>query len=341
MSVSNKADFFLDFQQFGNLRLEARKQNGDAAQAVAQQFEGLFVQQMLSAMRAAAKVDDSQRSSYLDFYQDSYDKQLAQTIAVQDRLGIARMILQQIPETRETTIENTESIAPAVNSLSIAPAVNPPSAKVVASPVERVDPLTQAVSPVTAPVAITSRVSDNDFAEVEAIVAAGNRWQKAQQFVADVLPQAQSAAASLGVSAELLVAQAALETGWGKHAIKFDDGRNSFNLFGIKANAAWQGSVVQRESLEFKDGVMVNQVSKFRAYPSPGHSLADYVSLIQTSPRYAAALNSGDDLGYIREIQRAGYATDPDYADKIIRLLNGEQMQQALANINPEAINHA
>ena len=97
MSITSKADFFLDFQRFGELKLDARAHSKDAAVSVAQQFEGLFVQQMLAAMRAAAKIDNGQHSSYMDFYREMYDKQLAQTIAGQDRLGVAKLIMRQIP----------------------------------------------------------------------------------------------------------------------------------------------------------------------------------------------------------------------------------------------------
>ncbi|MBT8434615.1 MAG: rod-binding protein, partial [Gammaproteobacteria bacterium] len=93
MSISNQADFYLNFQQFGDMKLGARSGSDDAAKSVAGQFEGLFVQQMLAAMRSAAKIDSGQDSSYLNFYQEMYDKQLAQTVAGQNRLGVAKLIL--------------------------------------------------------------------------------------------------------------------------------------------------------------------------------------------------------------------------------------------------------
>jgi flagellar protein FlgJ len=351
VSISNKAEFFLDFQQFGDLKLQARNQSAEAAQTVAQQFEGLLVQQMLSAMRAAATIDDSQHSSYLDFYQDTYDKQLAQTIAAQDRLGIAKMIMQQMPVQQSSVSddnETTDSTSLAVKPLppqvagGIVDSVKAVNVVKVVETVETSKPIVDsALHSPSASGVIVNRISDNDFAEIAEIERINSRWHKAEQFVADVLPQAQSAAASLGVSAELLLAQAALETGWGKHTMKFDDGRNSFNLFGIKANDGWQGNVLLRDSLEFQDGVMVNQVSKFRAYQSAEHSLADYAEFIQSSPRYAAALNStGDDHAYIREIHRAGYATDPDYADKIINILDGGHLQQIIARFDSGGIEH-
>ena len=135
MSISNQTDFYLNFQQFGEMKLGARENSDEAAQAVAQQFEGLFVQQMLAAMRSAAKIDGVQQSSHMDFYQDMYDKQLAQTIAKQDRLGVARMILQQMPGTEDgvNEVEAVENVEPhsldpiRVNSAAATPASEIPS----------------------------------------------------------------------------------------------------------------------------------------------------------------------------------------------------------------------
>jgi len=103
---------------------------------------------------------------------------------------------------------------------------------------------------------VVSRVLDDDFAEVTRMERANSGWQSADHFIADILPQAQSAAKSLGVSAELLLAQSALETGWGKHTMKFDDGRSSNNLFGIKAGPDWQGESLHKASLEHEDGIL-------------------------------------------------------------------------------------
>jgi flagellar protein FlgJ len=357
MSISNQTDFYLNFQQFGELKLGARENSDEAAVAVAQQFEGLFVQQMLAAMRSASKIDGGEQSSHMDFYQDMYDKQLAQTIAKQDRLGVARMILQQIPGT-EDGVDGVEAVEKAgphsldptrINPASAAPALQMPTdpAPLTAMPASAAPALqmpTNAVpvtatpaavvgqTPVEKPAVVLGKVVDDDFAEVAQIERNNNRWQTPDRFIADILPQAQTAADALGVSARLLAAQSALETGWGKHTMKLDDGRSSNNLFGIKAGSDWRGDALNRTSLEFGDGALYNQVSRFRAYASPAQSLADYVEFIQENPRYQQALkHAGDDEAYIREIQNAGYATDPHYADKVISILNGELMQQAVA----------
>jgi flagellar protein FlgJ len=187
---------------------------------------------------------------------------------------------------------------------------------------------------------VVSKVLDNDFAEVSEVQARHSGWQSPEQFVADIWPQAQKVASALGVSPALLVAQSALETGWGKHTMKFEDGRNSYNLFGIKAGADWKGAVLNRSSLEYRNGVLHNEFAQFRAYASPADSLADYVNFIHSSPRYRHALEqAGNDQAYIREIQNAGYATDPQYASKVIGILEGEVLQNSLQTLDLGASN--
>ena len=350
MSISSKAEFFLNFQQFGDLKLQARDNSADATQTVAQQFEGLFVQQMLAAMRSAANLDTSQDSSYMEFYQELYDKQLAQSIAKQGRLGVAKLIQQNMPGNENIPTDGTESAKTAT-----APDLGLPGVKAVApepgTAVDKAAVITaENVSPARAPIetaaetstARTSRVVDDDCAEVSRIERANSRWQNPDNFIADILPQAQLAADNLGVSARLLIAQSALETGWGKYAMKLDDGRSSNNLFGIKAGPEWRGGSLQKASLEFRDGVLQNQVSSFRVYASPAQSFADYVEFIRTNPRYRQALEqAGDDQAYIREIHKAGYATDPQYADKVLNILNGEVLQHSLARLNAKVKDHA
>lgn len=337
MSISDKADFYLNFQQFGDLKLQARAGTDDAARAVAQQFEGLFVQQMLSAMRAAAKIPGGDDSSYLDFYQEIYDKQLAQSVAGRDQLGLARMIMRQLPASDATSesnrVETPSALAVPARLVTAATGPVAPTAPLERPPATVIEPT---------PGVVLHRVQDHDFAEVNLNQQANPRWQQAEQFVADILPGARIAADKLGISAELLVAQSALETGWGKHAMLHPDGRNGFSLFGIKAGADWSGEAMRKDSLEYRDGALVSEVSRFRAYASPAQSLADYVDFIQSSPRYAPVVAAaGDDQAYIRGIHAAGYATDPDYADKVLGILHGGMLQDTLARLDPGVTDHA
>ncbi len=340
MSMMNNTDFFLNFQQFGELKLQARAGTDDAARAVAQQFEGLFVQQMLAAMRAAAQVDGGEDSSYLNFYQEIYDKQLAQTIAGRDQLGVARMVMRQMPGV--VTAPDTTPAAASLQPPSVTAAAKPVTREISAAPpvengIFKAPPPTRPESRV-----VLHRVLDHDFAEVNLNLQANARWQSADRFVADLLPDARTAARQLGVSAELLIAQAALETGWGKRAMLHADGRNGFNLFGIKAGAEWRGDTMRKASLEYHDGLLQSETSRFRAYSSPAQSLADYAEFIQSSPRYAPVVESAaNDQEYIRGIHAAGYATDPDYADKVLGILHGNLLRDTLASLDAGVIDHA
>lgn len=139
-----------------------------------------------------------------------------------------------------------------------------------------------------------------------------------EDFIRQMLPHAQEAARALGVDPQALLAQAALETGWGKSVPCNGAGECSFNLFGIKAGGSWEGATVNVPTLEFEEGVAVRKVDRFRAYTSAADSFNDYARLIRNTPRYEDVLNAGSDVtGFASALQAGGYATDPNYAQKI------------------------
>jgi len=146
------------------------------------------------------------------------------------------------------------------------------------------------------------------------------------QFVAILGPIVNSAVDEKGLPAKAVLAQAALETGWGKSIIQHKDGSSSYNLFGIKADSRWQGETVATNTLEYEDGIAVKKQQVFRSYGSYEESVKDYMDFIKSGPRYQTALTKENDpSAYVRELQQAGYATDPEYANKIIRVM-GEQV---------------
>ncbi|MDH3587970.1 MAG: glucosaminidase domain-containing protein [Gammaproteobacteria bacterium] len=146
-----------------------------------------------------------------------------------------------------------------------------------------------------------------------------------QEFITGLLPFARQVEKELGISHKAVLAQAALESGWGRHTIRRPDGGNSFNLFGIKAGPSWTGDKVAQRTVEFEDGIGERVTEKFRAYASLGHAVRDYASLIRDNPRYRTAIEHGKDPhAYARELQRSGYATDPDYAKKIGEILDSD-----------------
>jgi flagellar protein FlgJ len=134
---------------------------------------------------------------------------------------------------------------------------------------------------------------------------------------------ARAAQAHTGIPAEFMISQAALETGWGRKEIRHADGATSFNLFGVKAGASWRGPVAEVTTTEFIDGRAQKVTARFRAYTSYAESFADYAKLMTKSPRYAGVIAQGSDAGgFAQGLQRAGYATDPAYADKLSRVIN-------------------
>jgi flagellar protein FlgJ len=145
-------------------------------------------------------------------------------------------------------------------------------------------------------------------------------------------PHAVEAGKELGIPAHFLLGQAALESGWGKRAIRGQDGQDSLNLFGIKAGAKWGGEVVAAATTEYVNGAPQARREEFRAYGSYAESFRDYAALLRSNPRYQKVFGQNvDAAGFARVMQQAGYATDPMYASKLARVVNSETMRQALA----------
>ncbi len=183
------------------------------------------------------------------------------------------------------------------------------------------------------PVDSTQRasVSPAPRAAAGAIQSLGDT-QTPEDFVRAVQPHAEVAAAELGVPARVLIAQAALETGWGRHAMRTDEGGSANNLFGIKADRRWSGDAVNRATTEYENGSQQKTRADFRSYDSVAASFADYTRFLKTNPRYADALrHNGDAQHFVQGLQKAGYATDPGYADKIMKIANGRTLNGALA----------
>ena len=163
-------------------------------------------------------------------------------------------------------------------------------------------------------------------------------WKDPASFARDIWPHAEKAAKRLNVSTEAVVAQAALETGWGAFVPSHADGSSSFNLFGIKAARGWSGHSVAKPTIEFEDGVPTRQVAEFRAYQDVASTFDDYSELLTANPRYAAVRDHGDDVeGFARALQSSGYATDPLYAAKLRDVAQGDTMRKAIADLKSEA----
>jgi len=176
-------------------------------------------------------------------------------------------------------------------------------------------------------------------ASVAEVPAAGNDTarnvtpEQRREFIDKLLPQAEAAGRELGVDPRAIVAQAALETGWGRH-LPADEQGVSHNYFGIKAGGGWTGASVGADTTEFTGGVAGNERARFRAYGSVAENVEDYVRLLRDNPRYANALGTGSDVrAFATALQRGGYATDPEYASKLVSVAGqvGAQMSAGAA----------
>jgi flagellar protein FlgJ len=331
---ATSTDLYMNMQQFSDMKLAARQQTREAGRAAAQQFEGLFIQMMLKNMRTAAKMDESLHSSDMDFYTDMYDKQISQILSKQGGIGISEILEKQINRFLPEGQQAAESSGKDLPVYLLPRRAEAPLPMPVMS-YQSVNPAVSTYQFNEASLAKGLTEGSVSNALQSETIEPFYGWSNAQSFVSDLWPHAEKAAAKLGVSAHVLVAQSALETGWGRHNMKKADGSIAFNLFGIKASHGWGGQSVVQNTLEFRQGAMQQESARFRAYDSVPNALDDYVDFVKGNPRYNNALqHDGNDTKYIQGLHQAGYATDPDYASKIIGIMRGQTFNDALASIN-------
>lgn len=297
-SELKNATVYTDFQGLSNLRLEARQNGEQALEKTAKQFEALFVQMMLKSMREAGQGEGLFDSDQSNLYRDMYDKQLSLNLTEQgEGMGLAKMMVQQLRGTLPSQPKSEEAgyTVPERGASSFA---------LVNSPLESAA-----------------------VAEKGGVQAVTPGFDSPEQFISTLAPYAEKAAERLGVDARALLAQAALETGWGKAVIRHPDGSSSHNLFNIKADERWDGERVAKQTLEYRQGVAAKEMAQFRSYDSLGESFNDYADFLTSSPRYADVLKQGGNAEhYVEALQEAGYATDPAYAEKIKRIMGGEAL---------------
>jgi flagellar protein FlgJ len=274
----------------GLRKLATTADSTEGVKAAAKQFESFFLQMMLRSMRETVSDDGPFDSQETKTFTEMFDQQVAQSISQSRGVGLADMMVAQIQ-----------------SQLPQAPG------KVVAKP----------VSYDLAPVGVDVPATDTKAAPQPAAASASG------SFVDKLWPHAAEAAQALGIAPHLLIGQAALESGWGRHELKAADGSSSHNLFNIKAGASWKGATVEKTVTEYVNGKPVQSTEKFRAYDSYSEAFADYAKLLTGNPRYAGVLNQ-DAEGFAQGLQKAGYATDPAYADKLQRVIGSAAMRSAM-----------
>ena len=274
-----------DFSQYTDLRAAAGKHDPAALREVAGQFEALFLQTMLKDMRAASLGDPILGDSdQMDMYQGMMDQQLALEMASGKGVGLAAMLVQQLGGTPPEIPRRPDG-----------------SYSLSARPGRRSDGM-QPPGSDSSPTLATESPRAVELAQHSPVPPKPRPpWSDPASFARDIWPHAERAGRRLDVAPEAIVAQAALETGWGRHVMPDRHGQSSFNLFGIKAGGGWQGEQVSRRTLEFEAGVPRPQTARFRAYANVAASVADYARFLTDNPRYEAVSGHGDDVAGFAE----------------------------------------
>ncbi|MGB0936991.1 MAG: flagellar assembly peptidoglycan hydrolase FlgJ [Colwellia sp.] len=333
----------LELNGLNAIRQQSRTADGKEAalREAAQQFEAIFMQMLLKSMRKAQEVLESDspfNSQTSKSYRDMHDQQLAVELSSNGALGLTDLIVRQLsPNSNNFTSKNLlrsdGNISTPINSEQLA-RVN----QLKASILSRQPTTTEARNSFSED---KNRSNQNPIpfsnqSLPEKLLSQRNKLKNIEQketmplinidspktFVNSLIDAAKYVEKEIGIPYKVVIAQAALETGWGKKIIQQSSGASSFNLFNIKADPKWQGNKVEKNTLEFEQGTMVHKKEPFRLYDSFNDSIKDYVSFLSSNDRYKKALdNAGNVEHFLQGIQEAGYATDPQYANKILSVL--------------------
>jgi len=362
--VSSAADSgaYTDLNRLSSLKHGDRDSDANVRK-VAQEFESLFISEMLKASRKASDVladDNPMNTQTVKQYRDMYDQQLAVSMSREGGgIGLQDVLVRQLSKNKSapantSPFPRSEGSAPALWGNKVAEPVHAAqsasrndvaalNSRRLALPGKLTDRLLAGIVPSATNPAATTNTADvpardgQQVAQSFAVPEGGLRiagravaqpplapkkaFTDSDEFVATMLPMAEQAAKRIGVDPRYLVAQAALETGWGKSVMRNSDGSSSHNLFGIKASGNWEGDSARAITSEFRDGQFVKETAAFRSYDSYQDSFHDLVSLLQNNSRYQEAVKAADKPEqFVQELQKAGYATDPNYASKISQI---------------------
>ena len=335
------ASLATDVRSLDALREGAARDPKAAVQQAASQFEALFMQMVLKSMRDAVPRTGMFDGAGRDVYEGMLDTQFSQAMSGRPG-GLTDMIARQLSRHMRAPDGEAGPGAPSVSAEGLRRALAGTQGATQAGrgAVEAVggtqDPARQAVvrarpaGPAQSAIAPQSAAAAQPAASAQPAVAAQPAVPddvSPAAFVRRMWEPAIGAQQATGVPAEFIVGQAALESGWGRRELRHADGTPAYNLFGIKAGPGWRGATVESVTTEYVDGNPIRTVERFRAYGSHQESFADWARLMAENPRYAGVLRGGGSIGtFAQGLQRAGYATDPNYAAKLSRTIG-----QALA----------
>lgn len=311
--LPNRAAF--DVKSAQDLRTQFSKNPQEGLKAAAQQFETLFLQMVMKSMRDTVPQDGLLNSDQSRFYTGMLDQQMAQNLSTSGKgVGFARLIEQQLGR----NIPGAEGLSAPAEAANAAGNPLP----LTASDGRHLN-YKAVLGSLPTSAAYAASVGGAQPANTEAPGSS-------KEFVSRVWPHAVEVSRSTGIPPQFLVAHSALESGWGKSEIRQADGSASHNLFGIKAGKSWTGATVETTTTEYVNGQPQQVVERFRAYASYEESFRDYANLLRNNSRYSAVIGSQNGTEFAQGLQQAGYATDPMYADKLSRIINGPTLRQAL-----------
>lgn len=305
--LSGKLAF--DAKSLDQLKQSAKENSPEALKAVAKQFEAIMMNMMLKSMREANPQDGVFDNEQSRMFTSMLDQQLTTNLSAKG-LGLADVLVRQLSKTVPGAVAPTDK-TPLQATTPPLTNTNKPAANTLLDQLLSIEP-SKTIEKVAEPI---SNIVDK---ATKAVPIANS----ATHFISKMLAHANAASQSTGMPSKLMLGQAALETGWGKREIRGMDGTNSHNLFGIKATGNWKGKVVEAMTTEYINGVKQKRIEKFRAYDSYADSFKDFANLMKNNPRYQNVVANVNNIeGYTNAMQKAGYATDPSYAKKLLSVI--------------------
>lgn len=314
----------LDVKDLGALRESARQNSPDSLKAAAKQFEALFMNMVMKSMRAATPQDGLFDNEQSKMYTSMLDQQISQTLASRG-VGLADVLVRQLSNNRGLTAPPPaeETTAHVGEDPSTGGRVNPVRLAQVAAFQEQMRLQNEDNGSVGISLELAQRLARIDASAGNDAAPSRSAKPHVRAFEDRMLSHAEEASRATGIPAKFMLGQAALESGWGRREIRMADGTSSHNLFGIKATGGWKGKVTEIATTEYINGVPQSRIEKFRAYDSYADAFRDYAKLLSNNPRYENVIaNSRDAADFAQGLQRAGYATDPQYAAKLTRIIN-------------------
>lgn len=309
-SADQTAKLALDTNSLNGLRQSAKDGSPAAMKEAATQFEAMFINMMMKSMRDATPQEGLMDNQQTKTFTTMLDQQTSQNLAKRG-VGLADVLVRQLSSQQmgqQALAIGADGMSASAAAGATAPGMKGLPTAMNAAAMYQNSAGTQAASKAP-PLAATTESGRVQAPHVRA-------------FQEKMHEHAHAAEQTTGVPAKFMLGQAALETGWGKRMIKNADGTSSNNLFGIKAGPGWKGKVATAVTTEYVNGKPQTRVEKFRAYDTPADSFRDYARLIANNPRYEKVVASGGDAeSFAKGLQRAGYATDPNYAAKLTRLI--------------------